>query len=486
MMKKMFYLSGLILMLCTQSVVANNQLTPETDISFEEMLKNNVPCYWLPSALLEQDSKLDQNLLVAATNITRAGGKKAWTIIIYMAADNDLRSFASRNIKQIAAIGSNKNVNVVVHLDIRINNNFKVTRRYYIEKNKVNHVNAHDPKTQQMDSGDEQTLISCCEWAIKDYPADNYALFFWDHGTGCLDPERGRVINPSYFFEYNPDTRLYDLDRSIGFLEAINSDERGICWDDSTGHYLTNQKLDRALNYITTNFLGGKKINVIGFDACLMAMLEIANITKKYADFMVSSQEVELGTGWDYAQVLTPFVTGSLTPAAFANHIVSVYQTTYNQVTNDYTLSAMDLSKVTALEQNVDEVAHILLDCLKYQNSNSVKNALKASRNKLLCTCFDEPTYTDLAHFYENLEANLQHFDLKQNKELVGALKKKIAEGRKLITACVMSSVVGQNLKRARGISIYFPERAMHSSYLKTDFAQTNHWAGLMRQYLIG
>jgi hypothetical protein len=472
-------------MISAHSIVTSSQVTPHIDVSFEEMLQNNIPSYWLPDALIEQDSKLDTDLLIAASNITRANNKKAWTIIIYMAADNDLRSFASRNIKQMAAIGSNKNVNVVVHLDIRINNNFKVTRRYYIEKNKVNHVNAHDPKTQQMDSGDEQTLISCCEWAIRDYPADNYALFFWDHGTGCLDPERGRVINPSTFFEYNPETRLYDLDRSIGFLESINSDERGCCWDDSTRNYLTNQKLERALNYITTNFLGGKKLSVIGFDACLMAMIEIANITKKFADFMVSSQEVELGTGWDYSQVLTPFMTGSPSPAAFSNHIVSVYQTTYNQVTNDYTLSAMDLSKITALEENVDAVARILLDCLRYQNANSVKNALKASRNKLLCTCFDEPTYTDLAHFYENLEANLQHFDLKQNRELVTTLKQKLAEGRKLITACVMSSVVGQNLKRARGISIYFPERSMHSSYLKTNFAQSNNWAGLMKQYLI-
>ena len=45
--------------------------------------------------------------------------KKDWTVLIYIAADNDLAPFAIRNIKQIAKIGSTKHLNIVVQLDIR-------------------------------------------------------------------------------------------------------------------------------------------------------------------------------------------------------------------------------------------------------------------------------------------------------------------------------------------------------------------------------
>ncbi len=57
--------------------------------------------------------------------------------MVYMAADNDLRAFAANNIKQMASIGSNNNINIVIHLDIRLNDNQKVTRRYYVDKNKI-------------------------------------------------------------------------------------------------------------------------------------------------------------------------------------------------------------------------------------------------------------------------------------------------------------------------------------------------------------
>src|SRR5262245_40192827 len=47
--------------------------------------------------------------------------KKPWTMIIYIAADNDLRNYAIRNIKQMSNIGSNQYVNIIVHIDIRVN-----------------------------------------------------------------------------------------------------------------------------------------------------------------------------------------------------------------------------------------------------------------------------------------------------------------------------------------------------------------------------
>lgn len=415
---------------------------------------------------------------------------KAWTIIIYMSADNDLRSFAARNIKQMALVGSNEFINILVQLDIRITGNKKITRRYYIEKNKILHVNSHDPYSQKMDSGDPETLISCCTWAIKHYPAQHIGLIFWNHGTGPLDPTTGRIINPTELFTFNPSINKFELDRNMGFIDylsVVNNSERGICWDDSTGNYLTNQKLDAALAHIKTTCLHGKKFALIGFDACLMSSIEIANIIKNYADYMVGSQEVELGTGWNYQRVFTPFQSTPLSPAAFAQHIVNVYGITYSTITNDYTQSAINLNSIHELENNVDKVAQLLIECLQKQKNNSVKNMLQAARHKDQCTCFDEPSYLDLYHLYSSLQANMglcTFTDSASGNSLKQTLHNALDEGKNIIKSVVFANTVGKNLQLAQGISIYFPERRIHYSYKKTPFAATNKWFSFLTQLL--
>lgn len=423
------------------------------------------------------------------THIRDTSLVKPWTLIIYMAADNDLRNFASRNLKQMASIGSTDNINIVVHLDIRMNGNVKVTRRYFVDKDRIIHLNADENETQVMDSGDPATLYSCCEWAIRDYPANDYALIFWNHGSGIIDPERGRIINPAELFTFNPKDNKLELDRSVAYLDLLNNsqqDQRGICWDESTGNYLTNQKLVQALKKICTNLLGGKKLSIIGFDACLMAMVEVASLVQPYAEIMVASQEVELGTGWNYSHVLYPFAQHSLNKFDFATHIVQMYEKTYKPVTYDYTQSAIYLDAIPSVEQNIHEVSRILLDGLLLQSNNSIKNAIRESRKKNNCTHFDEPSYIDAYHFLSNINSLIPSMSLqsaKQENEFKQKLKKSIDACLQRITDAVISNVCGKNLQYAAGLSIYFPERRIHPSYSLTPFA-SNHWASLIGQFM--
>lgn len=409
---------------------------------------------------------------------------KEWTFITYMAADNDLAPFARKNLAQQVAVGSNDRVNVLVHLDTKIPGNKKITKRYLVKKDKLLITNPE--LTTYMDSGNPNTLIDCCKWAIENFPARNYALILWNHGTGIIDIERPRTINPSDLFTFNPANNLIELDRSIPFLQFIElekEDQKGICFDDSTGHYLTNQGLEHALKTITHELLGGKKIAIIGFDACLMSMLEIANIVKDYCQIAVGSQEVELGTGWEYDLVLAPLMNQSMTPKVFAQHIVSAYEAKYAKITNDYTQSAINLEALPAIEAHVDQIGELLIECIKHQINNSVKDAIRTSRHKLLCTHFDEPSYVDLHHLLSNLHSNLTRFKV-DSVHLLPKLKKELEEGMHLITQVVFANTVGKNLNRARGLSIYFPDRKIHSSYRKTKFAGTNKWAAFINFYL--
>src|SRR3990172_569950 len=174
-MKKLFVLAALFIHHATYT---SDQLI-SNHFDFEQALDH-------PSLFFSAEP-INEHLNAAFS--TDKSAKKPWTFIIYIAGDNDLRAFVTNNLKQMASIGSNEYINIVAHLDIKINGNQKITRRYLIEKNRLVHMNANDPSTQCMDSGDPKTLISCCEWAITNYPAHNYALILWNHGSGILDPK---------------------------------------------------------------------------------------------------------------------------------------------------------------------------------------------------------------------------------------------------------------------------------------------------------
>lgn len=459
--------------------VISSQLNGFADLmreyqSFEQLITNDNPHIYL-NAIDQCDTNLE--------GVPTRSPQKKWTFIVYMASDNDLRAFAANNIRQMAAVGSNENINIVAHLDIRLNGNSKVTRRYYIEKNKLNQMN-HEPETQSMDSGSPQTLISCCEWAIENFPADQYALIFWNHGTGIIDPQSNRIINPAELFSFNSRTNTLELDRSVGFLEFLHfadQDQRGICWDNTTGHYLTNQDVDMALNHICTNVLK-KKFSLIGFDACLMSMIEIGHYLRNYSEVMVGSQEVELGTGWNYSYVLQPLLTENYNPFDLAKQIVRSYVRSYQDITHDFTQSAIDLRKSEHIEKNIDSIARLLLEAIKHQHKNSVVQAVKTSRNRRQCTHFDEPSYIDLHHFYSNLQSKIGKCSVSRSaRPLLQKISNEITQGKQLISEIVFANACGKNLKQAQGLSIYFPENRIHPSYGQTLFAKSNAWYKLVQ-----
>ncbi len=467
----------LLYILCTFFLYATNATTVNHLASaLENQIENPETLHVVPADI--QPTKL----------VTH---EKEWTILTYMAADNDLAPYARKNLKQQADVGSNNRINIVTQLDTRIGPHNKITKRYYIEKDKLIVKNLNDPATQRMDSGSPETLIDFCGWAIKHFPARYYMLVLWNHGTGIIDIGRPRSINPVQLFFFNPETHLIELDRTIPFLDFVqaiqDNDPRAICFDDTTGHYISNQGLDRALREITQRFLGGKKLTIVAFDACLMSMVEIANIVKDYAEIMVSSQEVELGPGYDYRRALTPVAERLLKPAEFARSLVSSFEQTYFNITNDFTQSAIDLEYMGALEKNINAIGNLLNESLSLQYATTIRDIIKSCRHKMLCTHFDEPAYLDLHHLYSNILSNLVHFkfnDANKGNMIVMNLREHLQLGLKLIEKMVIANATGKNLARAKGISIYFPERALHSSYHRTKFSTSNNWYNFLITYL--
>ncbi|MBV8660741.1 MAG: hypothetical protein JO129_01175 [Candidatus Dependentiae bacterium] len=445
--------------------------------------------------LIYLNSATEEELML----LRRVNPKKKVTIVIYMAADNDLHPFAWKNIKQMEAIGSNENINIIVQLNTPGYHN--PTKRYLIKNGRRLLIPAADGSapTQKLNSGSPQTLIDCVAWAMKYFPADDLVINLWDHGSGVYDPDTIRIVKAVDLFKFNENTNMLDLDRTIGYTSRIDESEeeeeeesrqngRGICFDETFKSFMSNQGLKFALSEIQNKVLNGKKIGIVWCDACLMAMLEIADICKDHVEYLVASQEVEYAAGSNYELVLKPFINNALTPREFACHIVDCFGKAYQNITRDYTQSAICLSGVAQLETNVNAIAGLILNAFQDQKNKSITKLLQQCKTPSYCTCFEEPTYIDLRHFYTNLQANLDKISLNNPQSeavLRLSLYKLLEQGISIINNIVIANRVGSNLQKACGISIYFPERGIFNSYPKCNFAQTNNWGSMIAQYLV-
>ncbi|HJZ23106.1 MAG TPA: clostripain-related cysteine peptidase, partial [Candidatus Babeliales bacterium] len=174
-------------------------------------------------------------------------------------------------------------------------------------------------------------------------------------------------------------------------------------------------------------------------------------------------------------------------PQTLAKHIIYSYQQTYSQLTNDFTLSAMDLKHTKLLEENIHMVAQLFIESLDNQKGDSIKNILKMCRSRRLCTSFDEPTYIDLHNFYSNVLNNLHYFqfNIKTNKgEIHKKLHEYLSEGISLTEKMIIANCVGRNLSQAKGVSIYFPEYKINPTYFSTPFAEQNDWQRFIQKYI--
>ncbi len=97
------------------------------------------------------------------------------------------------------------------------------------------------------------------------------------------------------------------------------------------------------------------RVDLIGFDACLMASLEVARRFKNHASLLVASEEVEPGHGWSYRNLVTSLAT---TPnmITYARGLVDNFVDSSNHptVSQGKTLSVLDLSKMEELQAALD------------------------------------------------------------------------------------------------------------------------------------
>jgi hypothetical protein len=365
-----------------------------------------------------------------------------WTVMVYLDSDNNLESAGINDINEMEIVGSTSEVNIVVQVD-RIpysvlasnnegyaddisNSDWTTTRRYYITQDfdpiQINSQLISD--LGELNMGDPQTLVDFTNWATINYPAKKYLLVIWNHGGGF---------------------------RSLSLTKDI-------AWDDTSGgDKITIPELEYALSAITTQI--GKNIDIVGMDACFMAMTEVAYQIKDYADILVSSEESEPSDGWPYDTILDQLVSNPLMSSVeLSGDIVDKYIYSYPSV--NVTQSAIDLSYMDTLASQLSNLALATMSDSSTPKSKYILASI-SSQYYIDYDFIDLYDFCNKVLIYSN-STNVKNISLSIQQTLNSAV--------------IKSGYSGSALSGSKGLSIYFPYIAYHYYYDYTNFSQDTFW----------
>src|SRR5262245_43280559 len=107
--------------------------------------------------------------------------ERKWTVMIYMAGDNNLDSDGISDLKEIKRVGSTDEVAILAQFD-RAGKTIH-TKRYYLRNRKVSPWLKEDEVADlgETDSGDGKELTKFIKWGMEKYEAESYLVIIWGH-----------------------------------------------------------------------------------------------------------------------------------------------------------------------------------------------------------------------------------------------------------------------------------------------------------------
>lgn len=362
---------------------------------------------------------------------------------------------------------------------------FDVTKGVTAEpKNALDYsMNPKPAKWPELNMGDPETLRQFVTWGRFTYPSDRTAVVVWDHGDGFrLAMER--MINMAARSEWSS---------LQGELESFEGPSyRSSSHDETDDDKLYNLETENALK--ASNADCKAPIDVLGFDCCLMAMVETAFAVKECASVLVASQELEPGSGWQYDDWLLKLnKKPAMTPQQLGSMLVDSYKKACSTSATLYptgTLSAMELSHSDAVATSISNLADELMKDLK-SNSASVERA----RAKCQRYGDGKMNHIDLCVFTVELAKEFPS----------GAINSACQTLLKEVKSSIINRWAGPKRSgsgyESNGLAIYFPANGKQyakdpwedDGYKKgnppgkfpIDFVDQHHWADFLHQYFV-
>ncbi len=422
---------------------------------------------------------------------TKSAALADWTILIYMAGDNDLDDFGGDDIQEMKRVGSSDKINIIVQRDTAAAG--VPAYRYRVRKGG----SAKDDIVQDLgetNTGDPAVLADFLKWGREQYPAKRTMAVLWNHGSGWDDTDiyaearrrklnppaarppsgagtrRGAVGRPTLPGGFVHRSAVRKRFRGSFFIstkafdqETVNGKRRAIAFDDNAQDFLDSVEMKNV--FLAAVKDAGRKFDVIGMDACLMSMVETALQVRDAGDVFVGSQEIEPGEGWPYDRILPKLAAKTtMDGRELTKIIVKEFVASY-KTSQAVTQSAFDLAKLGAVQKAADELGDAMVGAFKKKDF-ALQGAITDAR--LRAQGYEHPDYVDLVDFASCLAAN------------VPACKAIADKVQAAVSACVYAnSAPNAKVKASRGLSIYLPLGKVSPLYKNLDFAKGG-WAAFV------
>ncbi|MGE0128738.1 MAG: clostripain-related cysteine peptidase [Blastocatellales bacterium] len=356
----------------------------------------------------------------------------AWSVLIYMAADNNLSEECVYDLQEIQNVGAVEGLDVVALLDTSARG--VKTKIYDFGGNRRGKAGADGALeslatpfsvTVKPDGGgaprkvessaDPELLKGFLKTRIEKRPAERYLVVLSGHGSGAVGD----------------------------FLKG-----------DNPPGSLSIRDLAAALNAVKKMIKGGK-IHVLGMDSCLMSMAEVCAELSGAVQFMVGAEGFELNTGWPYQRILEEWKAAGerkapkdLEPEELARIIVKTYTRYYR----DYVVAGVSVDQAACDLRNFGKVTSAvktLAATLKQKvRDPEAQNAILLAHWR--AQSYKNEQYVDLWDFCDLLEEGC-------NRRDVQTACKRVKEAVESVV--LLSCYSGAAFQHSHGLSIFFPWR---------------------------
>lgn len=240
-----------------------------------------------------------------------------WAIYWYLCG-SDLESnggFATSDLMEMMEVALPENVRVVIQTggaktwqnDVV---DADILQRYVYDSEGLTLVDELPPASM----GDAATLTDFLRYCKQNYPAEKTAVLFWNHGGGSVS---------------------------------------GAAFDERYGYdSLTLDEMHTAFGRVWEADENNPPLELVGFDTCLMATVDVAGTFAGTARYLVASEEVEPANGWDYTGWLGALAADpAMDGAALGEVICDAYYAGCQAVGthSNATLSLTDLTRTGPL-----------------------------------------------------------------------------------------------------------------------------------------
>jgi hypothetical protein len=420
--------------------------------------------------------------------VTPTPAQAEWTVLVFLNGDNSLEPMALDDFKEMARVGSSDRVHVVAQVDLNggyaASPPFTQTLRFHVEKDMPLKTTSALADLGEQNMGDGRTLKEFVRWGKQAYPAKRYMLVIWDHGDGFRANLTHTAAAPLAPAGPGLPPRVPTTQRDPAANNRIitkSGTHRAISSDDTNGG-------DKLYNREIQDALAGERFDVIGFDACLMSMLETAYAMRELTPVMVASEELEPGPGWQYDDWLgklrdNPTMSGR----ELGKVVVESYARRYGPAATfqdpDTTLAAVDLTQVSAAATAVSRLADRMSAVLAAELAN-----IKAARGQCQTYGGTLPlNNVDFPRLCEQLAARVSDAELKQ----------RATEARAALLGMVIANYAHpghQGNFGSNGLAIFFPESGARyntdpfeeggyqkaNTYYPIQFVQDHRWADFL------